>query len=156
MILLADDSVHALRMGEQILRGDGFEVVTATGGEAAAALLADLIPEILIVDAFLPQRSGLDLCRHAKAARPATKVILTTGALEQIDEAAARAAGCDAILGKPFEASVLLEVVKRMAVDLGGDDVLRAAIAKAVAAEMPRLAREITEKVLARLRGQIS
>ena len=34
-ILLADDSPHAQRMGERILREEGFEVVSLTDGDAA-------------------------------------------------------------------------------------------------------------------------
>lgn len=154
MILLADDSVHALRMGEQILRGEGFEVVTATGGQAAIKLLDELTPGMLIVDAFLPERSGLDLCSQVKGARPLTRVILTAGALEEIDEVAARAAGCDAILRKPFEASAMAEMVKRLARDSPGDGELRAVIAELVEAEMPRFAREIIEKVWVQMRGK--
>ena len=154
MILLADDSVHALRMGEQILRGEGFEVVTATGGQAAIKLLDELTPGMLILDAFLPERSGLDLCSQIKGAHPLTRVILTAGALEEIDEVAARAAGCDAILRKPFEASAMAEMVKRLARDSPGDGELRAVIAELVEAEMPRFAREIIEKVWVQMRGK--
>ena len=37
-ILLADDSSNAQRMGERILREEGFEVVTVTDGETALIL----------------------------------------------------------------------------------------------------------------------
>ena len=37
LILLADDSPHAQRMGERILREEGFEVVSAVAGDAAIA-----------------------------------------------------------------------------------------------------------------------
>jgi len=37
-ILLADDSPHAQRMGERILREEGFEVVSLTDGEALTIL----------------------------------------------------------------------------------------------------------------------
>ena len=36
IILLADDSPHAQRMGERILRDEGFEVVSVTDGETRA------------------------------------------------------------------------------------------------------------------------
>ena len=154
MILLADDSVHALRMGEQILRGEGYEVVTATGGGAAAAMLLNRAPEMLIVDAFLPERTGLELCRQAKAAYAAAKVILTAGALEEIDEAGALAAGRSqqqiaprSVLRVPSRASAMLDAVKRLATNSSGDAALQAAVAKALEAELPRMVREIAEKV---------
>lgn len=113
-ILLADDSPHAQRMGERILREEGFEVVTVTDGNTALLRLADVDPDIVFADASLPRKSGYDICREIKS-RPRhrhVRVILTAGLLEQFDENQARAAGCDAVLKKPFEASVVVDTLK--------------------------------------------
>ena len=112
-ILLADDSPHAQRMGERILREEGFEVVTLTDGEAAVLRLADVDPDVILADVFLPGKSGLDLCRYVKndPSRRHIRVVLTAGLLEPFDEAEATRAGCDAILKKPFEASKVMETI---------------------------------------------
>jgi CheY-like chemotaxis protein len=112
-ILLADDSPHAQRMGERILREEGFEVVTLTDGEAAVLRLADVDPDLILADVFLPGKSGLDLCRYVKndPSRRHIRVVLTAGLLEPFDEAEATRAGCDAILKKPFEASKVMETI---------------------------------------------
>lgn len=112
-VLLADDSPHAQRMGERILREEGYEVVSVTDGATALVRLTDVEPDLVIADAALPGQSGLDICRHIKG-NPRyryTRVVLTAGALEPLDEAEARLAGSDAILRKPFEASVMTETV---------------------------------------------
>lgn len=113
-ILLADDSPHAQRMGERILREEGFEVVSLTDGETALSRLADVDPDLILADVFLPGKSGLDLCRHIKntPSQRHIRVVLTAGLLEPFDEAEATRAGCDAILKKPFEASKLLETIQ--------------------------------------------
>ena len=49
-ILLADDSPHAQRMGEQILSEEGFEVVTVSDGDSALLRLEDVDPDLVIVD----------------------------------------------------------------------------------------------------------
>jgi CheY-like chemotaxis protein len=113
-ILLADDSPHAQRMGERILREEGYEVVTVTDGQTALMRLTDVDPDIVFADASLPRRSGYDICREIKS-RPRhshVKVILTAGLLESFDEAQADAVKCDAVLKKPFEASVVLNTIK--------------------------------------------
>jgi CheY-like chemotaxis protein len=112
-ILLADDSPHAQRMGERILREEGFEVVSLTDGEAAMLRLADVDPDLILADVFLPGKSGLDLCRHVKndPTRRHIRVVLTAGLLEPFDEDEAARAGCDAILKKPFEASKVMETI---------------------------------------------
>ena len=113
-ILLADDSPHAQRMGERILREEGFEVVSLTSGDAALARLRDVDPDLILADVFLPAASGMELCRRVKndARLRHVRVVLTAGLLEPFDEEEARRAGCDAILKKPFEASQLIETIR--------------------------------------------
>lgn len=113
-ILLADDSPHAQRMGERILREEGFEVVSLTDGDTTLSRLADVDPDLILADVFLPGKSGLDLCRHVKntPSQRHIRVVLTAGLLEPFDEAEAKLAGCEAILKKPFEASKLLETIQ--------------------------------------------
>lgn len=113
-ILLADDSAHAQRMGERILREEGYEVVTVTDGQTALVRLSDVDPDLVFADVSLPGRTGYEICRQIKA-HPRFKhvrVILTAGMLEAFDEQQASAVGCDGILKKPFEASAVLEMVK--------------------------------------------
>jgi CheY-like chemotaxis protein len=109
-ILLADDSPHAQRMGERILREEGFEVVTVTDGQTALLRLADVDPDIVFADVSLPRRSGYEICREIKASprHRHVRVILTAGMLEHFDDTQAIAVRCDAVLKKPFEASAVL------------------------------------------------
>ncbi len=113
-ILLADDSPHAQRMGERILREEGFEVVTVTDGETALIRLSDVDPDLVMADVFLPQKSGYDICRHIKAhpKHRHARVVLLAGLLEPVDEAEAERVRADAILKKPFEASVVLSTIR--------------------------------------------
>lgn len=111
-ILLADDSPHAQCMGERILREEGFAVTSVTDGETALLRLAEVDPDLVIADIFLPGRNGIELCRHIKTHHRHVRVILTAGLLETFDEQEARRAGCDAILKKPFEASIVMETIR--------------------------------------------
>ena len=169
-ILLADDSPHAQRMGERILREEGFEVVSLTDGDAALLRLADVDPDLILADVFLPGKSGMDLCRYVKN-HPSFKhvrVVLTAGLLEPFDEDEARRAGCDAILKKPFEASKVVSTIDplvkeaQLARGLFADIIasappptpeidperVRAAITLALDAALPAMIQEITERVL--------
>ncbi len=178
IILLADDSPHAQRMGERILREEGFEVVSITNGDTALVRLEDVDPDLVIADVFLPGCNGFELCRRVKAAHRHVRVILTAGLLEQFEEAEARRAGCDAILRKPFEASVVMQTIRPLAAEAkmarglfaeaiaesaavpsdgssapptpvpADPERIQAAITLALDAALPALIREITEKVL--------
>lgn len=113
-ILLADDSPNAQRMGERILREEGFEVVSVTDGETALVRLKDVDPDVIIADVFLPTHSGIEICRRVKSSAELRhmQVVLTAGILEPFNEEEAKAAGCDGILKKPFEASVVMDLIK--------------------------------------------
>jgi CheY-like chemotaxis protein len=93
------------------------------------------------------------------------RVILTAGSLEELDEAAAKRAGCDAILRKPFEASVMAEALAPLLAAAQRDRQaltaakstpsqavapadIRAAVERAVERELPRLLDELTQRVL--------
>ena len=112
-ILLADDSPHAQRMGERILREEGFEVVTVTDGQSALMRLADVDPDVVFADVSLPRLSGYDICQQIKGnpRHRHIRVVLTAGMLEHFDEGKAVASRCDAVLRKPFEASAVLSTI---------------------------------------------
>lgn len=113
-ILLADHSPHAQRMGERILRDEGYEVATVTDGETALLRLKDLAPDLVLADISLPSRNGYEVCEYVKTSgkHPQTRVILTAGPVTAFDEARAQSAGSDGFVRKPFEASVLLGCVQ--------------------------------------------
>ena len=116
-ILLADDSPHAQRMGERILREEGFEVVTVTDGETALIRLKDVDPDVVLADVFLPIHSGYEICQYVKshARHRHARVVLLAGLLEPVDEAAASRVGSDAVLKKPFEASAVVALIRPLA-----------------------------------------
>ncbi|HYZ83143.1 MAG TPA: response regulator, partial [Bryobacteraceae bacterium] len=113
-ILLADDSPHAQRMGERILREEGYEVFTVTDGQAALDRLVEADPDVIFADVSMPNRTGYEICRLVKddSKYRHVRVVLTAGLLEPFDESQASEVRCDGILKKPFESSVVLETIR--------------------------------------------
>jgi DNA-binding response OmpR family regulator len=118
-ILLADDSPHAQRMGEMILREEGYEVVSVTDGETAMVRLTDVDPDLILVDAYLPKRNGYELCRYIKSTpqHQHMRVLLLAGLLESVDEEEVRRCGSDGLIRKPFEASSVAKTVHALVQD---------------------------------------
>ncbi|HEX8985864.1 MAG TPA: response regulator [Bryobacteraceae bacterium] len=116
-ILLADDSPHAQRMGERILREEGFEVVTVTDGETALIRMPDVDPDVVLVDILLPHKSGYEICDFVKKSpkHRHSRVVLLAGLLEPVNDAEAARVKADGVLKKPLEASVLIAAVKPLA-----------------------------------------
>jgi DNA-binding response OmpR family regulator len=170
-VLLADSSPHAQRMGGEILREEGFKVESAADGIEAAAKLRSFDPLVIVADVQLPLKSGYDLSKEAKAAIDGVAVLLTVGARAVAPTAdQLRESRCDATIGKPFEATALIGMVRRLAAEaeavrasrrkpkasagLGEVDRERieAAVTLAVEASLPALIQEITERVLIALK----
>jgi CheY-like chemotaxis protein len=116
-ILLADDSPHAQRMGESILSEEGYEVVTVSDGDSALIRLEDVDPDVVLADAIMPKRSGYEICQFVKLSprHRRTRVLITIGALETLDDEMVKQVQADGVLKKPFEASVLLATIKPLA-----------------------------------------
>jgi CheY-like chemotaxis protein len=172
-ILLADDSPHAQRMGERILRDEGHEVVTVSDGKVALLRLDDASPDLIIADMTMPEFSGFELCEYVKRSS-GIPVILTAGPVEAIDDAEVSRVRADGVLRKPFEASVLLESIGRFvnggrkksapvvrsaamaprSVAVIDAEQVRAAVTVALDSAMPGLVDQIAEKVVAVLSGR--
>lgn len=104
-------------MGEMILSEEGYEVVSVTDGETAFVRLADVDPDLILIDVYLPKRSGYDICRYVKSTprHQHTRVVLLAGLLESVDEEEVRRCGSDALIRKPFEASAVAKTVNALA-----------------------------------------
>ncbi len=113
-VLLADDSPHAQRMGEKILRDEGFEVASVTDGATALIRLLDVDPDLILVDAFLPNKSGYDICREIRRSPRLkfTAVVLTYGLTETISQEEVAKVGADGVIQKPFDAVALLTFIR--------------------------------------------
>lgn len=115
-LLLADDSLTIRRVVELTFADEDVVVTTVGDGGRAMARIQSLPPDIVLADAAMPAPSGYDVAAFVKAtpALAHIPVILLTPAFERIDEARARAAGCDAVLAKPFELTLLVARVKEL------------------------------------------
>jgi CheY-like chemotaxis protein len=173
-ILLADDSPHAQRMGERILRDEGHEVITVSDGLVAMLRLKDAEPDLVIADISMPEVSGYELCEYVKN-NGGAPVFLTAGAVEPIDVSEVARVRADGVLKKPFEASVLIEAIGRFgavskrrsgsgttprqnpgqprSVVVIDPEQVKAAITIALDAAMPSLVDEISAKVVTALCG---
>jgi CheY-like chemotaxis protein len=148
-VLLADDSPHAQRMGERILREEGFEVVTVTDGDTALIRIPDVDPDVVLADIFLPHKSGYQICEFIKT-NPKyrhARVILLAGLLEPVDEAEARRVNADAVLKKPLEASAVVATVKALIEAARPDRKAASSPAASAPAEAPP-ARRMTGSIL--------
>ena len=115
-LLLADDSITIQRVIELTFADENIRVVSAGDGQQAIQRIETERPDIVLADVGMPKVDGYGVAAHVKQS-PTLRhipVILLTGAFEPIDEAKARATGCDGILVKPFEPQMLIARVREL------------------------------------------
>ena len=114
-LLLVEDDRSVRELLRTTFEAVDVEVDEAGHAGEALARIEEATPEVIVLDVGLPGMDGLGLCRVLKE-DPATRdirVVLLTGRDDV--EAAAQAAGADALLLKPFRPLELLSVVERLA-----------------------------------------
>ena len=60
-MLVADDEPHLLRLVKFRLEREGYEVMTATDGEAALEVARRSGPDLCVLDVMMPKRSGFEV-----------------------------------------------------------------------------------------------
>jgi len=108
--------VTAQNMGRKILADAGYEVITVNNGSAALKKIAELKPEIIILDVYMPGYSGLEVCQRLKEAHETSRipVLLTVGKLEPFKPEEAKRVRAEGYIVKPFEASELLSALSKL------------------------------------------
>ncbi len=113
-LLLADDSVTIQRVIELTFADEDVQVLAVGDGKQAIARVLSDRPDIVLADVGMPERNGYEVAEFIKGDPQLAHipVLLLTGAFEPIDEARARAVGCDGVLVKPFEPQMVINRVK--------------------------------------------
>ncbi|HVN76639.1 MAG TPA: response regulator [Thermoanaerobaculaceae bacterium] len=113
-LLLADDSITIQKVVELTFAETEHKVVAVGNGRDLFARLSEVKPDVVLCDVVMPDINGYEVCQTLKS-DPNTlhlPVVLLTGTFEPFDRDRALAAGCDAIVTKPFEARELINVVE--------------------------------------------
>jgi two-component system, response regulator PdtaR len=110
-ILIVEDDVLANEHLEFILQQAGYEVVSATSADEAAALLADREDvQVIVTDINLPgTMNGMKLAAAAKAQRPEMNIIITTGCSAPRSDEIPQGS---LFVPKPYNARKMIEAVR--------------------------------------------
>jgi two-component system phosphate regulon response regulator PhoB len=113
MVLLVEDEPAQRELLAYNLEAEGYDVVTATNGEEALAMVAERAPDLVVLDWMMPHVSGLEVCRRLKA-RAATRdlpVLMLSARSEETDMVRGLETGADDYVSKPYS---LGEVMARI------------------------------------------
>jgi len=109
-ILVVEDDESIRDLVDLILSGAGYEVVTASDGEAALEVVGMAPPDLVLLDMRMPVMDGWEFARQYRAKpEPHAPIVVLTAARDAADRAAEIDA--DGYLGKPFDVDELLTLV---------------------------------------------
>lgn len=116
-VLLVEDEPHIIEALSFLLEQAGWRVVSHSDGGDATAKAASIRPDVMVLDAMLPNKSGFEVLReireHAEIA--ALPVLMLTAKGQTKDRAAAEAAGANSFMTKPFSNQEVIEAVRALA-----------------------------------------
>ncbi|MGH1440061.1 MAG: response regulator [Cellvibrionaceae bacterium] len=117
IVLVVDDSPETLGMLNESLEQVGYTVLIALEGKQALTIAEKITPDIILLDAIMPNMDGFETCRHIKKNKQLEKVpvIFMTGLSDSDSIVKGLEAGGVDYLSKPIKPN---ELIARMKVHL--------------------------------------
>jgi twitching motility two-component system response regulator PilG len=116
-VMVIDDSKTIRRTAENLLKKQGYDVITATDGFEALAKIAEHKPDIIFVDIMMPRLDGYQTCaliKHNRSFKD-TPVIMLSSKDSIFDKARGRIVGSEQYLTKPFTKDDLIGAIQQYA-----------------------------------------
>lgn len=114
-VLLVEDSDPVRRAVALGLTAAGFDVTAVADGAQALAVFDAVRPAVLVTDLTMPGMDGFELVRTLRVRQVGVPVLVISALDSAQDKAAARAAGSDSYLVKPFGLAELRDRVRALA-----------------------------------------
>ena len=102
-VLVVDDDPGIRELLREFLTGKQYDVIEAATGTEALRRVREDRPHLVLLDILLPDISGLEVLREAKAIDPAVGVIMITGIQEEVVGREAMQAGAFDYITKPLD-----------------------------------------------------
>ncbi len=116
VVLVVDDESVNFDVIEILLFKEGYELHYLSNGAAAIAHLAEIKPDIILLDVMMPDMDGIEVCQHLRN-NPQWKyipIIIITALSDKEDLARCLGAGADDFISKPINSSELRARVRSM------------------------------------------
>mgnify|MGYP001466596553 FL=1 len=115
-ILVVDDEPDLLKVVTFRLRKLGYDIIEATDGQKAIALIQEHRPDLILLDLRLPIMDGWEVCRRVKADDQLKHIpiVFLTASVGALNSEMTKELKAEYLLVKPFEPEKLLEIVKKL------------------------------------------
>lgn len=116
-VLVVDDVLPNVKLLEQRLNQEYFDVLTATSGAEALELVSREKPDVVLLDVMMPGMDGFEVCKRIKGDDKSSHIpiVLVTALDQPEDKAKGLDAGADDFLTKPVKEVALYARVRSLA-----------------------------------------
>jgi len=113
-VLVVDDEEDLLELVSYNLQKEGYTVSCVGTGEEALNSARTLLPDLIVLDLWLPSVDGLDVCKQLKSDSRTQHVpiIMLTAKSTEADVVTGLELGADDYITKPFSPRVLVARIK--------------------------------------------
>jgi DNA-binding response OmpR family regulator len=112
-ILVVEDDTSLAEWISDYLLDHGYQVTVASQGDYALEMIADELPDLVLLDVMIPVKNGFDVCKEARAFYSGP-ILFMTACVEDGDEIQGLEMGADDYLTKPIRPQVLLARIKAL------------------------------------------
>jgi len=113
-ILFADDNPDIRELVRLILQNAGFRVITTDNPADVLRLAATEHFDALLLDYWMPNLTGIELCRGIRTFDQSTPILICSGAFTQADTEAVVRAGAQGYVQKPFNSKDLIRALRSL------------------------------------------
>ncbi len=113
-ILVVEDNEDLAFGLRKVLEFEGYEVEVAKDGESGLASAAKAVPDLLILDIMLPNKSGFDVLRELRTSGHRFPILILTARSQESDVVLGFDFGADDYVTKPFSTAELLARVRAL------------------------------------------
>lgn len=118
-ILIVEDTKSIREIVAFMLRSKGYETVESGDGQDAEQKVRQQAPDLIVLDAMLPKKTGFDVCQTLKAddsykAIPILMLTAITRDTGKSDEYWKEKSQADDFMSKPFKATELVERIEKL------------------------------------------
>ncbi len=115
-VLLVDDDPDILKVNRILLEREGYDILTATGGEEALEMVKQGEVDLMVLDIMMPDVDGFEVCQRLKEDDESfhTPVLMLTAKTELADKILGYFVGAADYLTKPYDKSVLLGKIRNL------------------------------------------
>jgi CheY-like chemotaxis protein len=115
-VLIAEDDESTQELLRHIVSGAGFQVTTASDGQAALKAVLNIRPDLVVLDIMLPEVHGYSVCHQIKSNEllKTIKVVMLSAKSFPADRRQAEEVGADAFLSKPINPVDLIEKIRSL------------------------------------------